>query len=307
MNSFFLDPLFLSAMVCLALFGRRVSSSPVYFSQENGVATYSRTRPLTQEERRLSRKERMDYIEKNLVVKHVIRDSSGSEDVDDVGEEGTHNVSFSHSGSIEVAVDEEQGGAGQHIGECDDSQITEHMPSPQSPSAKTHKVVQRLKSNLVLADGDDPDATRDSSREPWICAICLTPYEVGDEICWSPNPECNHVFHHNCIEHWLLKHDECPMCRASYISKGGDDSSSSGMHGDDAASRRNTLITESMHQGIVVEREDDQVLMAQAYGFSESPIVDIENPSAPSREDTQEAFHYDASRWLIDGDVRIPL
>lgn len=49
------------------------------------------------------------------------------------------------------------------------------------------------------------------------CRICLTDFQVGDAICWSNNPKCNHPFHFTCLEPWLLAHDECPMCRAKYL------------------------------------------------------------------------------------------
>ena len=49
------------------------------------------------------------------------------------------------------------------------------------------------------------------------CAICLQPYKVGDEICWSHNPHCVHAFHSICAQHWLLSHDDCPCCRNMYL------------------------------------------------------------------------------------------
>ena len=58
------------------------------------------------------------------------------------------------------------------------------------------------------------------------CAICIARYHVGDKICWSPNPSCEHVFHHECIRMWLEKHDDCPMCRAPYFLS--SDTSTSG-------------------------------------------------------------------------------
>eukprot|EP00586_Coscinodiscus_wailesii_P020398 CAMPEP_0172502578 /NCGR_PEP_ID=MMETSP1066-20121228/161145_1 /TAXON_ID=671091 /ORGANISM="Coscinodiscus wailesii, Strain CCMP2513" /LENGTH=276 /DNA_ID=CAMNT_0013277881 /DNA_START=21 /DNA_END=851 /DNA_ORIENTATION=+ len=51
------------------------------------------------------------------------------------------------------------------------------------------------------------------------CAICISEYEIGDEVVWSSNPECKHVFHLECMLMWLMKKDEplCPCCRREFI------------------------------------------------------------------------------------------
>lgn len=49
------------------------------------------------------------------------------------------------------------------------------------------------------------------------CSICLQNYEVGDDICWSPNETCKHAFHTECLSSWLMKHDNCPLCREDYL------------------------------------------------------------------------------------------
>lgn len=49
------------------------------------------------------------------------------------------------------------------------------------------------------------------------CHICIDEYQIGDDICSSPNKECTHKFHVECITEWLLKHNNCPLCRADYL------------------------------------------------------------------------------------------
>ena len=72
--------------------------------------------------------------------------------------------------------------------------------------------------NTQPAEDDDEEqpATEEEDDGP-TCTICFNCYEPGDEICWSNNPQCNHVFHKDCIEEWLLRHDECPCCRLNYM------------------------------------------------------------------------------------------
>lgn len=149
------------------------------------------------ERRRQAREQRKKYIEQALVVKHVIK--KPAERKDSTGAETDSTTS-------EV-----------HLPDPGKDTINENA----SPSGAQ---LRRIKSNLVLSDEDDLEAARDSTREPWICAICLAPYEIGDEICWSQNPQCDHCYHHECIEHWLYKHEECPMCRSIYIPAEEEDS-----------------------------------------------------------------------------------
>lgn len=69
------------------------------------------------------------------------------------------------------------------------------------------------------------NTTNDGGVAP-TCAICLTEYQDGDEICWSHNNRCYHVFHRDCILEWLLRQDECPCCRLNFLSLGDRDQSS---------------------------------------------------------------------------------
>jgi len=60
---------------------------------------------------------------------------------------------------------------------------------------------------------------------PKTCAICLEKYKAGDEICWSKNKYCPHAFHLDCMTEWLMKSDDCPMCRENYLEDSDSDSS----------------------------------------------------------------------------------
>ncbi len=56
-----------------------------------------------------------------------------------------------------------------------------------------------------------------SLYSPKSCHICLEKYKVGDEITWSRNDQCAHVFHLDCILDWLMDNDQCPVCREGYL------------------------------------------------------------------------------------------
>jgi len=58
---------------------------------------------------------------------------------------------------------------------------------------------------------------RSKNETQTCCEICLMDYEVGDKVCFSPNDECAHAFHKDCIVDWLLKKNTCPICRRNYL------------------------------------------------------------------------------------------
>lgn len=50
------------------------------------------------------------------------------------------------------------------------------------------------------------------------CAICLGPFKPGQQVCEGNNEACIHNFHESCMTAWLLRHDECPICRQEYLA-----------------------------------------------------------------------------------------
>ena len=81
------------------------------------------------------------------------------------------------------------------------------------------------KSNLVLEPGSSVMQSEDSSSSlysPRACPICLETYKAGEDVAWSHNEECFHAFHLECIVDWLMKSDECPMCRENYLNMGAE-------------------------------------------------------------------------------------
>ena len=66
-------------------------------------------------------------------------------------------------------------------------------------------------------DSDSTTSRQAPSDEEESCAVCLSQYHLGDEVCESRNPECSHKFHRTCIEEWLMHRDDCPCCRKNYF------------------------------------------------------------------------------------------
>jgi hypothetical protein len=51
------------------------------------------------------------------------------------------------------------------------------------------------------------------------CSICLNGLEPGDTV--RRLPLCGHTFHRSCIDLWLLRSADCPLCKRS-VRGGGD-------------------------------------------------------------------------------------
>jgi len=51
----------------------------------------------------------------------------------------------------------------------------------------------------------------DKARSCGECAICLEEFQVN-QLC-QVFPVCKHIFHSDCIDHWLQKKLNCPICR----------------------------------------------------------------------------------------------
>jgi hypothetical protein len=49
------------------------------------------------------------------------------------------------------------------------------------------------------------------------CSICISAFEPGDRV--RRLPGCSHTFHKSCIDLWLLRNPECPLCKRPVLSK----------------------------------------------------------------------------------------
>jgi len=50
-----------------------------------------------------------------------------------------------------------------------------------------------------------------------LCQICLQTFDAHDDLSWSREMTCRHIFHTKCIITWLTKSDSCPACRTNII------------------------------------------------------------------------------------------
>jgi hypothetical protein len=68
--------------------------------------------------------------------------------------------------------------------------------------------------DTVCTDMECGSISVDEEKE---CPVCMDALEVGELVSWSPNANCEHVFHHCCIKEWLIKRKCCPCCRQTFL------------------------------------------------------------------------------------------
>lgn len=98
----------------------------------------------------------------------------------------------------------------QSENEIDDFKLKQYISSTNASKRQSHP-----KANIFVRFISKSFRSNDESENS--CGICLMDYKVGDEVAFSPNEECTHGFHTNCIVDWLIDNNSCPMCRQDYL------------------------------------------------------------------------------------------
>ncbi|XP_010267578.1 PREDICTED: probable E3 ubiquitin-protein ligase RHA4A [Nelumbo nucifera] len=69
---------------------------------------------------------------------------------------------------------------------------------------------EEAKDKLPIVIFDEDLKSRDSQ-----CCVCLGDFEIKEQL--NQIPSCKHVFHVDCIDHWLRANATCPLCRCSIL------------------------------------------------------------------------------------------
>ncbi|GAB4855081.1 hypothetical protein Ancab_023664 [Ancistrocladus abbreviatus] len=87
-------------------------------------------------------------------------------------------------------------------------QPRQHGHQAQQPERRLDPTAMAFLPTFVFKEWDDHNP-----EDPTECAVCLSMLEPEDMAGLLPN--CNHIFHAECIEKWLISSQStCPICRA---------------------------------------------------------------------------------------------
>ncbi|GLT89209.1 hypothetical protein SLE2022_072030 [Rubroshorea leprosula] len=80
-----------------------------------------------------------------------------------------------------------------------------HAPTPPPPQPRglDPATIRSLPISLVT-NGQFPEAD---------CSICLGVFGDGDKV--KVLPQCQHLYHSECVDKWLSNEPSCPLCRSS--------------------------------------------------------------------------------------------
>ena len=135
--------------------------------------------------------------------------------------------------------------ASSPVEDAESEELLEHQSIPIMDEEKGD-IDERGDNNFAQAmihlqhQNEEDDKNRPSREFPNSCAICLIEYEVRDDVSYSANPQCPHIFHEQCITKWFLSlgrlqticdvsldNDcaknvlnyrlECPCCRQEFV------------------------------------------------------------------------------------------
>ena len=101
--------------------------------------------------------------------------------------------------------------------------VIQDISSKNMPSSCCSEIGETCdchKSAILVPKPGRTLAEEGAMREaPNLCAICLGDFQTGEDIIWSSNDTCCHVFHTSCALPWLARSHLCPCCRQTFLPK----------------------------------------------------------------------------------------
>ena len=88
---------------------------------------------------------------------------------------------------------------------------------PTTSDTSATDVENNSMDTMKHADSYDTAETALEDGTAGDCPICMEAFAVGDVVSWSSYERCSHVYHHQCIKEWLLRHNNCPFCREVFL------------------------------------------------------------------------------------------
>lgn len=127
---------------------------------------------------------------------------------------GDH-VSLHPSTPKKNGIKKDTGLTPETIASCDDDAEEDSESEEEAvPNKNSLKITTENNEVERCTLGDEKeDAICDD--ESFDCTICLAPVEDGEKVGILP---CSHIFHAECLGHWIQRRNVCPLCQATEIA-----------------------------------------------------------------------------------------
>jgi len=108
----------------------------------------------------------------------------------------------------------------RHSIAIEDSQVAKEREMERKKHVIAKILITEVNANISqdkVTEHESSSLDSSTMEEEKSCPICYQCFITGEEIVKSLNKHCIHEYHKDCVLPWLLKSDECPMCRALFL------------------------------------------------------------------------------------------
>lgn len=200
---------------------------------------------------------RYDEDGKHMYVKRLT-DEEGNVSYEDLGEVPVEEQTYFHP---RQAMNESVGSEREAL--VDTSNVAQQDGKSQAADTKEGDVVVTVESGVTGASAAaatvpvkqfDPKSFYANDDEGDVCAICLLPYEQDEILRELP---CKHWYHDECIDPWLLRKGNCPLCKCHVVTgRPVEDDAENPEEGEGTATAAGALDLEAQGNGALAHGQD---------------------------------------------------
>jgi hypothetical protein len=141
--------------------------------------------------------------------------SRSTNDGNDGATEGNNNANHNHhhnnnNATNTGATPEEINRLPLRVVQATDEPFLTSSSSSSSSSTRSGATARQPDAAVASNNSNNNNNSHNSHR----CSVCLEAYRAGDQLRTVP---CFHSFHKHCIDDWLSRKAECPVCKHSVL------------------------------------------------------------------------------------------
>ncbi|XP_010121862.1 PREDICTED: E3 ubiquitin-protein ligase RNF128-like, partial [Chlamydotis macqueenii] len=138
--------------------------------------------------------------------------------------------------------------------------------------ARAKKAIEQLQLR-TLKQGD-----KETGPDGDTCVVCIELYKPNEVVRILT---CNHLFHKNCIDPWLLEHRTCPMCKCDILKVLGVEAEAE----EGLESVQVTVSGETSNDSVVNEEDNNSETASSGYASVQGADESVVEEHAPPEND----------------------